>query len=136
MPSDNKTGAVQRDRNDPRTLTVEQLLDTLKASEGFLVVCFRGVGVSTYYKYNPGRNGYEQIEARNAPEETDQGLLIKTETMSHGLFNRERAEDCLQNWMGPSVEGFNVEFVRYDESAFTAVEGSPELWGAFGEDEA
>lgn len=132
MSHDRQQEKTPRNRDDPRTLTVDQLLDTLEASGGFLCVVFSGIGIGTFFKYNPGRNGFEQIESRNKPEKTDDGILVKTETMNHGIYDRETAAHCLENWMGPSVEGHNVEFVPYTDTPFTDSDVT-ELWGEFDE---
>lgn len=117
---------------DPRVLTVPELLNTLEASGGFLCVVFKSPGVATFYRYNPGRDGFEQIECDTRPRRDDEydELVITTQTRNYGCFGRQQARDCLENWMGPSVEGNTVEFVRYDETPFPQQNELPEDWGA------
>jgi len=117
---------------DPRVLTVPELLDTLEASGGFLCVAFKSPGIATFYRYNPGRDGFEQIECDTRPKNSDEHdqLVVTTETRNYGVFGRRQAEECLEGWMGPSVEAHTMDFVRYDETPFPQQSELPEDWGA------
>jgi len=114
---------------DPNKLTIEQLLDTLEASNGFLVVVINGIGIGTFYWYNPGRDGFEQIESRSSPERTEDGQVrITTETMNHGIFSRKNVAGFLESHWNDFGKAAHMEFIRYPDSPFPQ-SGTPDEWG-------
>jgi hypothetical protein len=118
----------QQERPDPREVSIEALLDTLEASDGLLVAVFNGVGISTYYWYNPGRDGFEQIESLNRPEKSDGGVVIAQEVDSYGIYSREILSETLEAHFHTLLKGATIGFVRYPDSPFPEM-GQPEDWG-------
>lgn len=117
-----------RSRPEMDAFTVDEALDSLESSNGFLVMCFRGIGVSTFYVFNPGRNGYEQIETRNAPRRREGRIDIDTENVNHGVYDRKTIRQSWDSWIDSKLETMTIEFMTYPESPFPHLETTPEEW--------
>jgi len=110
--------------SNPLTLSQEEVMETMRASGGYVCFAYHGMGWTTYLRWHPALQQYEALTTRRRPTLQNGVVVIEASVTDHWAISEATIGDFLPEQPTASTETV-LDVIDYETTPFDGA-GAPE----------